>query len=117
MVAMVLQNRQDSSLFEESFVDEALKSPQEGGYIITRRRYTRGPLRRFKTGFSDLSNTEKDSLMTFYQTHTTVVIFQWTHPVSAVQYDVRFENPIAPRYIGAGAFRFWQVTDISLVEA
>lgn len=117
MVAMVLQDRQDSVYFDETYIDSTLKSPLEGGYTHTRRRYTRGPLRHFKTGFTDLSDAEKTSLMTFYDSHRTDQIFQWTHPITLVEYDVRFESPINPRYSGRGGYHRWMLTDIVLIEA
>lgn len=117
MVDMVLQSRQDSSAFNESYIDSTIRTSLEGGYTHTRRRYTRGPLRRFTTGFVDLSDTEKDSLMTFYDAHRTDQIFQWDHPVTAVEYDVRFETPLQPTYAGRGGYHRWSVGSIALIEA
>ena len=117
MVALVLESRIDSSKFTESWIDDSVKSPTEGGYINVRRRYTRGPLKTFTVGWSDLRPGELSSLLSFYDTHRTDAIFQFTHPITAAVYDVRFENPITPRYIGRGGFQFWTVDSVTLVEA
>lgn len=104
-------------MFSEGHIDNALKSSTDGGYVLSRPRYTRSPLRKFTTGFSDLTEAEKESLLTFFNTYGTYQIFQYTHPITAVQYDVRFEAPPLPKYIGRGGFHFWVVSNIVLVEA
>lgn len=116
MVAMVLQSRQDSAQFSESSLDDTIKGETDGGYTLTRRRSTRAPRKIFKTGFTDLSDEEKLSLESFYATHTTHQIFEWTHPVTLVQYSVRFEAPIVPNYHGALGYHRWDVQSISIVQ-
>jgi len=113
---MVLQSRQDSAQFAEGHIDNAIKAKAEGGYTSTRPRYTRNMLKEFHTGFSDLTEAEKNIFEAFVEDHGTFLIFEWIHPTTAIQYSVRFDNVPQIKYIGRGTFRFWSSTGIVLKE-
>lgn len=117
MATLSIEGRQDSKLFAESRAQgDSIVAEMEGGYKTTRPRHTRGPLKTFKFGFSDLSNAEKETLMAFYDAHSTHTIWQFTHPVSLTVYNVRFDTPIAPKYKGRGGFHFWECPAIAISE-
>lgn len=85
--------------------DPALKSDMEGGYVASRARYTRQPRKMFKTGFTGMSQVDKETLMAFWDTQFgTSGSFDWTDPSDAVDYVVRFESELNFTYVGIGEF-------------
>lgn len=81
-------------LGEES-EDAVIRSSSEAGYQITRPRFTK-VRRKFEVKYEDCTQTDKNSLDTFY--YTTLgngsAIFQWTHPQTSEVINVRFAKPI-----------------------
>lgn len=81
---------------DEEREDSTIKSDFDGGYQLTRPRFTR-IRRKFKVIYKHLPAADKDTLDSFV---TTVKggadSFVWTHPVSQSQYTMRFEKP--PKY-------------------
>lgn len=112
MANLALEDKIDANLFNEAYIDNTIRSNTDGGYELTRKRFTRPQLRRFKIGWTDLSDADYSTLKTFYDSVETHSIFQFTHPTTAVVYNVRFESPIEPKYMGAGLFFRWNVNAI-----
>ena len=82
--------------WEEGIViDPTLKNDSEGGYTVTRSRFTR--LRKwFSYEFPYYTSADKATLQTFID--STVVVgttsFTWTNPLNSTNYIVRFaERP------------------------
>lgn len=114
---------QDSAHFSDEQEDPAIKSEMEGAYVVTRARHTRAPRRTFTTGFTEISNANKQALQAFYaQVRGGSVIFDYVDPVSAkhgapVTYAVRFASgPLKWTVKSIGAKTFWSTT-FTLQEA
>ena len=115
MAAMALESKQDSQKFGEMTEDNVIRGEMQGGYTVTRPRYTRKAIQTWKTGFTWLDDTDMGTWRTFYDTVETHSIFQWTHPTTSVTYDVRFAEPPKITFEGRGALYLWSI-DIILQE-
>lgn len=81
--------------FTEDFQQNVIESKMDGGYKATRPRNTRTP-GIWSVPYKSLSDSDYQMLMDFYrnQTYSGAEMFQWTHPVFATTYIVRFtEKP------------------------
>jgi phage-related protein len=116
MADFPLAAKQDSGKFGFEQEDVGMRSEMEGGYVITRPRHTRTPRRTWKTGFSDLSNTDKTTLETFVNNQGTYKAFNYTLPVVGTIVNVRFKTIPKYEYHGFGANLRWDVSDIMLEE-
>lgn len=108
---------QDSKYFGLAPEDKTIKGESEGGYVHARPRHTRKPRLTFKTGFTELTQGQKDELLTFFEQVGCYAKFLYIDPTSSVQYTVRFAKPLSFKYAGIGPTRLWNVTDIELTEA
>lgn len=75
----------------EGIEDPAIKTKSEAGYVTTRKKYTKQNV-SFGVTYSMLTDTDKDTLRTFYDTVETVDTFTWTHPYTSQTYTVRFDG-------------------------
>lgn len=99
---------QDSSKYEVSKKDPAMRAEMEGGYVVSRARTTRRPTRLFKTGFTSITGADKQVLDDFYDLVAGgSVIFDWTDPSSGLVYAVRFTGSFGFKYAGRGATSLW----------
>jgi len=76
--------------------DPAIRSESDGGYVISRARFTRIVQNWPNIRYEWLSLANKNTLRTF-ETDTAVggsASFDWTHPLSSTVYDVRFMGRI-----------------------
>ncbi len=89
---------------EEQIEDATLRSPTEGGYVITRARFTR--LRRSWTlKYRHMSQADRDALVQFVrEVGGGADAFSWTVPDTGEQVQVRFLR--LPRFenIAAGLY-------------
>jgi len=89
--------------FNTTNLIDVLKSDVQGGYEVTRARNTR-TRKVFNVLYSQLSQTDFDSLETFY--NTTVrgqsEIFTWTNPEDTTAYEVRFNSDLSWDYMENG---------------
>ena len=108
---------QDSKYFQVDLEDKAIKGEVEGGYVHARPRHTRRPRRTFKTGFTELSQTQFDALVAFYDLVGTYAKFEYLNPATGEQFTVRFGKPFTGKYAGMGLTRLYNVTEIELKEA
>lgn len=114
-----LSQGQDSKFYSVVRENVAMKTKMEGGYVVSRARHTRTPRRTFTTGFSNLTNADRASLESFWDTvRGGSVIFDWTDPVSNVAIPVRFagDSGLTWKYEGVGYTRLWSV-QFTLEEA
>lgn len=112
-----LANRQDARKFNEESEDVAVREKMEGGYVFTRPKFTRAARRTFRTGFTDLTNAEKEELDAFwYAMKGGTKIFAWKHPITGVSYNVRFQKSFTFRYTGVGSYYRWDVDEIALEQ-
>jgi len=77
----------------EQLEDSTIRSKFDGGYVQTRARYTR--IRKtWKISYLNLSNTNKNTLITFLNTiNGGADSFTWVNPVDTLSYSVRFVVP------------------------
>lgn len=94
-------------------LDPTIRSQSEGGYVVTRPRFTRVP-KTFEFSYKMLPDADKDTLKAFEETVAfTSGIFVWTHPKTSATYNVRFDKTLEFEYV---EFGYWSVA-IKLNEA
>lgn len=97
----------------EKYADPALRSKSDGGYTMTRPRYTRVP-RTWELKWPAMSHADYQTFSTFY-TGTAIggsVSFSWTCPTDGAAKTVRFAaEPKAEiiAWTSAGTPRLWAV--------
>jgi hypothetical protein len=112
----------DSSTFEQTIPeDPTASSESEGGYVITRPRFTRIPRKTFNFSFTDVSEADRVAFLDVFYAQTVLcsaLNFNWTHPVTGIVHDVRFKSGSIPRatYRGKGTNYRWDISGITLVE-
>jgi hypothetical protein len=109
--------KEDSKYRSERQADPAIRKEVEGGYVLTRPRYTRAPRKTFTTGFTHISETDKAALQTFYSSKKGGSdSFTWADPVTGTVYSVRFVGQPEFTYVGRGPTFLWDVTNIQLEQ-
>jgi len=112
-----LSKKQDSKYFSESAIDPVMKTKVDGGYVMTRAKYTRTPRRTFTTGFSLITDNDKALLQTFWSdVKGGSDAFEYTHPISSESVTVRFTGSYTFKYAGAGDNYRWDVSSIQMEE-
>lgn len=109
----------DAATFSEAHEDPAVPpSPMEGGYSISRPRFTRTPRRTFSWRFTNMSDTSKAAMVTFWN----LVMgrsnsFNWTHPATGEVINVRFgEMKCVFKRIGFGPINIWESETVTVEE-
>jgi phage-related protein len=116
MADFPLASLQDSAKFGYVQEDVGIRSEMEGGYVLTRPRHTRRPRRTYKTGFTDLSDADKQTLSDFVDAHGTYLAFNYELPTTSTLVNVRFQKVPTYAYHGFGTNLRWDITDIILEE-
>lgn len=111
-----LGNKEDSAKYGIEFENTGMRSEMEGGYVLTRPRHTRRPRRTWKTGFTDISDTEKQTIEDFYNTYGTHTAFNYTTPVGGETVNVRFKDVPKFEWAGWPQNPRWNINDIMLEE-
>ena len=75
--------------------DSVLRSETDGGYVMTRPRFTRSRA-IITVGYESLPDAEAYAIDDFYVIDCAngSAIFQWTHPTRNTVYNVRFKEPV-----------------------
>lgn len=112
-----LQNKMDSSKYSEVKDNPAISLETDGGYEYTRPRYTVKPKRTWTIGFTNLLQSEKEQLDSFWDlVKGGSDAFYWTEPTTKIQYVVRFKSQINWKYKGAGPTIRWDCDGITIKE-
>lgn len=111
-----LGNKEDSSKFGFQMEDVGVRSPMEGGYVLTRPRHTRTPRRTWTTGFTDISNDEKLILEAFINEHGTFKAFTYIVPVGSENVNARFKEMPKFEFAGWPQNPRWNLNDIMIEE-
>lgn len=114
-----LAGKEDASKFGFALENVSIRSQMEGGWVITRARHTRKPRRTWTTGFTDISNTQKELLEAFYNDKGAHVGFTYELPVGGATKEVvnvRFTEPMQFKYAGYGDNYRWNIDAITLEE-
>lgn len=107
--------KEDSAQFSEEKVNPAIRKEFEGGFVVTRPRYTRAPVRKITTGYTGISETDYRILKAFWdRKRGGSVSFTYTHPTSGETLTVRFAETLKASYAGMGLTRLWDVHGITL---
>jgi phage-related protein len=116
----ILTNNFDAGSFKESSENPAVAGGDtEGGYDISRARHTRRPRRTFTFQFADISEAERVILQNFWDARLGGSgAFNWTHPITAVVYNVRFDRQMTMDFSrsGYGFNHRWDSSTITLKE-
>lgn len=111
----------DASSFEVE-IDNPSVEPEktDGGYLITRPRYTRTPPKTYKFKYVNISHADRLLLETFWNTTVkgSSVAFNWTEPTTSAVKNVRFGpgTKLTFNRIGFGTNHRYETGEIRLVE-
>lgn len=94
--------KEDSRFFKTSQEDSTIRSDTEGGYEHARPRFTRTPRKTYNTGFTLITNSQLETLESFWDDHQGYKIFTWTHPTRGTTHNCRFTKPFETKYSGVG---------------
>lgn len=102
------------SLPTEEYPDPTIRGETDGGYIITRPRFTRFP-RRWDLVWEALSHADYLTLMSFYTDDAVAgsVDFTWTCVTDDTAATVRFAGAPQARVVAwadGGLPKYWQVS-------
>jgi hypothetical protein len=114
-----LDAKPDQEHFVEGSIDNTMMSKSEDGYVFTRPRTTRRPRRKFKTGYTNISDLDKRRLQAFWdQVQGRALAFYWDHPAGLGSYNVRFDmESLQFSYAGwRGGEHRWDISGIELKE-
>lgn len=141
-VNQLLTRPMDRKHYSLSVANPAVATESEGGYVITRPRFTRRPRRTWTFGYTDISTSDKARIEQFYNDMLGgSMMFYWvdrhafegenwrrandrTHiqygwaPVteSAYTYLVRFVEDLKFKEAGVGPHLRWDVPAIKITE-
>jgi phage-related protein len=113
--------RWDASTFSEEQEDPAVKEGEmDGGYVVSRPRFTRTPRRMFSFKHVDISDADKQTLANFWAARRgSAGAFNWVHPISGVTINVRFSSDMGKMRFnraGYGTNHRWDSEEIILKE-
>lgn len=110
----------DALTFTEGHENPAIaEAKMEGGYVLSRPRFTRRPRRTFTFAYVDMTDTDKSTLATFWDTiRGSSAAFDWTHPATAEVINCRFSADTKMKFSreGYGPTNRWRTETLSLVE-
>lgn len=110
----------DAATYSETIEDPAVSNAKmEGGYVTSRPKFTRRPRRMFAFQFVDMTDTDKATLLNFYNSmFGSSNAFTWTHPATSESINVRFDPSTKLKFsrIGFGPINVWQTDTIILAE-
>ena len=120
-MSVAVLEKHDSKKFKETVKeDPSLQFDSEGGWNVTRPKYTRRTPRVFTLGFTDMSDAEKQAVAQLYEDSrgSSNIIAGWHHPTSGVETPVRFKAGTVPNYTykGFGGNHRWDISDVILEE-
>lgn len=112
-----LADKPDSQYYRVEKEDPGMKNEMEGGYVVSRPRFTRKPRRTFYFGYTDLAESEHQKLVNFWdEVRGSSQIFEWTNQFTGEVIYVRFKNYWTEKYTGAGAYRRFTITGLAVEE-
>jgi hypothetical protein len=110
----------DASSLTSSREDPSISpAKMEGGYVLSRPRFTRRPRRSFAFNFDLMRDSDKVALETFYDSvFGSSNLFNWTHPTTGEVIIVRFDPATKLKFsrVGFGGINIWKSDVIVLTE-
>jgi hypothetical protein len=116
MAVFPLAAKQDAAEYGFEQEDKGIRSEMEGGYVLSRPRFTGAPRRTWKTGFNNLSDTDKGTFEAFFAIYGTYQEFDYNIPTGGGTVVVRFKQAPKYEYKGFGSNFRWNIKDIYLEE-
>lgn len=104
---------------EEPSTDPSVQSGMDGGYKYSRPQFTRTPTMRYKFGFTDMLDADRNAIRNFWNARRgSSDAFNWTHPIDGTVKVVRFAKDMLPNYIweGVGTTKRWGIKNIVVEE-
>jgi hypothetical protein len=112
-----LEFKEDSKFRNVTTPDQAIRNEMEGGYAVTRPRYTRSPPKTFVTGFTNITETEKAQIEAFWELKRGgSAAFTWLDRVTNITHIVRFKGDLKFTYAGMGGTHRWTTGEIQLEQ-
>lgn len=107
----------EAKSYTETKEDPSDRTKMEGGYVQTRRKFTRRPRKTFTFSYTELPDADKILLENFFESvGGGCDIFQFTSP-QGTAFDVRFSKAIDFKFMGVGVSRlFIWSAQVSLEE-
>lgn len=110
----------DAASFEEEYENVSVPPGEmEGGYVITRPRFTRAPRRTWSFKYVEMRDADKEALEDFWKlVKGSSSAFDWTHPITNDVINVRFGFDMKMRFkrIGFGDLNIWESDTVILME-
>lgn len=109
----------NAATFTEEFEDVAMKpNEMDGGYQLTRARFTRAPRRTWTFNYVEMKDADKLALENVWKaTKGRSAIFSWAHPISGELVNCRFgEMKMRFSRSGYGPINLWQSDTVIIVE-
>lgn len=109
--------KEDSRQRSDKQADPAMRKEMDGGYVVTRARYTRAPRKTFITGFTNISQADKVAFQNFWDSKKGGSdSFTWADPITTTVYTVRFVGQPDFKYVGMGSTYRWDITNVQLEQ-
>lgn len=111
----------DAATFAQTSEDPAIQGGKmEGGYVLSRPRFTRRPRRTFAFEYVDMTDADMAALQGFWdQVRGSSNAFNWTHPATGQVINVRFDSAMGKIKFsreGYGPINRWKSDTIILTE-
>ncbi len=107
--------KEDASKFGMEVEDAGMRSEMEGGYVLTRPRFTRPPRRTWSTGFTSIDEVNFQAFVQFFNEYGTYKGFTYVVPTTNENVNVRFSQKPTFKYVGIGTTSMWDI-DAKLEE-
>lgn len=115
LISQGMVAKEDSAKFSEQRIDPSIQYQTEGGVYLSRPRYTRDPGTSIVTGFTNISEADKELLDNYYIAQRGGSnSFSYTHPTTNQTLQVRFLKPYKAQYTGMGGYHRWDITELNL---
>lgn len=109
---------EDSQYFQTQRISGAQTYETDGGIFIVRKRFTRNPGSFIVTGFTEISDSDKNLFDQFYENNAShgATEVTYVHPLTQASMQVYFSEstPYTAEYKGWGSNKVWTLTDIKL---
>jgi hypothetical protein len=110
-MATDLNNEIDSSTWNQTAEDPALRTKIEGGYVVTRRKYTRPPRRSWKLGWTETTDYFKGLVEVLWNAvGGGSDSFTMIDPPTGATITVRFSAQPTYQYVGVRDAHRWTIT-------
>lgn len=120
MTTFPLINHYDAATFRQTSEDPAISpAKMDGGYVISRPRFTRRPRRSYMFTFVEMQDTDMTTLQNFWDTvRGSSNAFNWVHFQTGATINVRFDPATKLVFTrdGYGPVNRWHTDVITLTE-